>query len=290
MAQPQKVQTKTAQRKPKTGIGRTVPAPNPAANDFPGEQAPEFQSLAVAEFDGEPRVRDLDLAERLGFERPRKIRELIERNMAEITAMGICPAVGQNHGGGRGRPTKEFFLNEEQALVVAALSNTSQAREVRALLIRTFVAYRRGQIDPASLPAPDQEMIRRIDGISRMLSHKVTEIGKAIPALRAEFITTLLEHDPRAVAIGFKPALEVLKDHDVPQKGRRGFSQRVSNRLRRFSLANKHPMRESHETGRWLFHVDAISAWLEAEGAIMIRDHIDKVTGQTVLKLVRKTD
>lgn len=36
----------------------------------------------------EPRIRDCILAERLGFEQPRQIRELIERNLEEIKSYG----------------------------------------------------------------------------------------------------------------------------------------------------------------------------------------------------------
>jgi anti-repressor protein len=47
--------------------------------------------------EGEPRIRDLDLAERLGYERRRDIRKIIERFVNEI---GICATVAQNHGRG----------------------------------------------------------------------------------------------------------------------------------------------------------------------------------------------
>jgi hypothetical protein len=89
------------------------------------------------------------------------------------------------------------------------------------------------------------------------------------------------------MATTFKPALTVLEERNVPTKGRRGFSQRVSNRLRRYSLDRQFPMRSSHETGRWLFHVEAIAGWIALEGDAMIRDHIDKVAGQGRLRLVR---
>lgn len=139
----------------------------------------------------------------------------------------------------------------------------------------------------AAFPADVLEYLRRTDGIARMLSHKVTEIERALPALRAEMLTALVEADPRAVATTYKPSLTVLEERGVPPKGRRGFSQRVSNRLRRFSVDRQFPMRSSHETGRWLFHVDAIAGWMTQEGDAMIRDHIDKITGQTRLHLVQ---
>jgi hypothetical protein len=252
-------------------------SPPKAAND----PLPAYQ-FGLAEIDGEPRVRDLDLAERLGFDRPRDIRKLIERNRSEIEGLGTCATVAHVV---RGNPTKELHLNEEQALLVAVLSNAPQAAAVRAMLIRTFVSYRRGQI--GGLDERGLELLQRTDGIARMLSHKVTEIEKALPALRAELLTALIESDPRVVATTFKPALDVLEERGVPARGRRGFSQRVSSRLRRYSVDRQIPMRASHETKRWLFHADAIAGWMALEGDAMIRDHIDKVNGQGRLHLVR---
>lgn len=109
--------------------------------------------VALREVDGEPRVRDLDLAEKLGFDRPRKIRELIERNMAEVEKFGSS---APRRGAYRGKAFTEYFLNEEQALLVSVLSNAPNAAAVRAMLIRVFVAYRRGELEtkaPKANPA-----------------------------------------------------------------------------------------------------------------------------------------
>ena len=48
--------------------------------------------LTVADLDAvdsEPRIFDLVLADRLGFARPRTIRQLIERSMAELESYGL---------------------------------------------------------------------------------------------------------------------------------------------------------------------------------------------------------
>ena len=47
--------------------------------------------LMLIDHEGEPRVLDLQLAEALGFERPRKIRDLIARNKAELGRFGPTP-------------------------------------------------------------------------------------------------------------------------------------------------------------------------------------------------------
>lgn len=102
---------------------------------------------AITEINNEPRLRDLEIAKSLGMSRPRDIRKLIDRNKAEFERYGICATVAQNHSGGRGRPSQEYWLNEGQALLVAALSNTPNAADVRHALITVFLAYKKGQLD-----------------------------------------------------------------------------------------------------------------------------------------------
>ncbi len=114
--------------------------------------------VALREVDGEPRVRDLDLAEKLGFDRPRDIRKLIERNIVEIERFGTCATVAHVV---RGNPTKEFHLNEEQALLVSVLSNAPNAAAVRAMLIRVFVAFRRGELETKVPKAQNPALIGR---------------------------------------------------------------------------------------------------------------------------------
>ncbi|MFJ5486575.1 hypothetical protein ACIKTA_02500 [Hansschlegelia beijingensis] len=52
--------------------------------------------------------------------------------------------------------TEEFWLNEEQARLVATIFNAPHAAAVRAMLIRTFVARRGGH-----LPSVDQNKLAR---------------------------------------------------------------------------------------------------------------------------------
>jgi prophage antirepressor-like protein len=93
----------------------------------------------------EPRIQDLRLAQGLGFARPRVLRELIERNSAEIQRYGLTPRRTAKPKGGIGRPTDSYFLNEPQALLVCMFSNTPRAADVRQQLITVFMAWRRSQ-------------------------------------------------------------------------------------------------------------------------------------------------
>lgn len=100
----------------------------------------------------EPRVSHLRIAELLGT-RQQETARLIERNRTELEGYGeVCVTLTQTSAKG-GRPGREYWLTEGQALVVCALSRTPVAAAVRRALIEAFLAYRRGQL---ALPAPEQ--------------------------------------------------------------------------------------------------------------------------------------
>lgn len=58
-------------------------------------------SLVLTPIDGEPRVHDLALAEKLGFDQPRDIRKLIKRNRTKLEALGPCATVARVINGGQ---------------------------------------------------------------------------------------------------------------------------------------------------------------------------------------------
>ena len=93
--------------------------------------------------DGEPRILDLRVAERLGFARPRAVRQLIERSKTELESYGF---IATRCGAYRTRKFTEYWLNEPQALLVCLLSRTEKAAEVRRSLIAVFTAWRRGKL------------------------------------------------------------------------------------------------------------------------------------------------
>lgn len=114
-------------------------------------------ALTLADLDTtithEPRVRDLDLAERLGLTDPHSIRRTIDANRQELEGYGgISDRRSENTG--RGRPSTEYWLNEPQALLVCMFSRTERAAEVRRALIEVFTAWRRQQLVPSAGPQP----------------------------------------------------------------------------------------------------------------------------------------
>jgi hypothetical protein len=102
------------------------------------------RDLQIIENDNEPRVLDVRLAERLEFKRLADIRELIERNRAELERYGIIRMVRIIHVGA-GRPGFEYWLNEAQALVICMKSDAQRAADVRYEVITVFLAWRSGQ-------------------------------------------------------------------------------------------------------------------------------------------------
>lgn len=99
--------------------------------------------LTIRTIDNEPRIIDLDLAERLGYERPTKIRELIKRHIESLCAFGPLPTVGRVINGGE---ATEFYLNKQQAIFITTQAGTSEAVNATIYIIQKFDAYERGLI------------------------------------------------------------------------------------------------------------------------------------------------
>lgn len=160
-----------------TAIGGKMPMPDTAT--------PSGLSLSDlnTSVNHEPRILDLRLAERLGFANPLMVRKLIERNRDEIESHGIISMVEINHGGGRGRPGRQFWLNEGQALVVCMLSRTPNAAAIRTEVIGVYIAYRRGEKTGAYGRGADVKSVTAL--VSRQnqamrLTHKLQVTGNPV--------------------------------------------------------------------------------------------------------------
>lgn len=91
---------------------------------------------------GEPRIQDIELAKRLGYRRPRDIRQLIKRLLADgkLKDSGArctvpLPQTGAVHD--------EYWLDERSALKVIAKSETDLADDILTDVIEVFVRVRR---------------------------------------------------------------------------------------------------------------------------------------------------
>lgn len=130
-------------------IPQTAPEGNPFTLERVGDDAfvarIDAHEVHLSTPGGTPRTRDLDLAAWLGFERPRNIRKLIRRMEAEgkLTGIDWRSTVGrQSTGNGASREfaVTEAWLTREQALLVAAQSDTPQAWAVVRMMARVFDA------------------------------------------------------------------------------------------------------------------------------------------------------
>ncbi|MFD2677658.1 phage antirepressor KilAC domain-containing protein [Camelimonas lactis] len=106
--------------------------------------------ITLHEIDGQPLVHDENLARELGYSEPRMIRKLILRNVAELQGYGVlCRRVTKSSDPlGRGRPRNEFYLNEEQALLLCMFSEAEKAVAIRREIIAVYQAWRKGHLKP----------------------------------------------------------------------------------------------------------------------------------------------
>lgn len=114
--------------------------------------------------DEELRVRDLDLAQWLEFADPLTVRKLIRRHAeaGNINPVAVFATVAKTSGG---RPAREFWLSEEDALFVATQSETAKAVKVTKEMIRVFARARRGlapEIGPEIISALRSELARLV--------------------------------------------------------------------------------------------------------------------------------
>lgn len=88
--------------------------------------------------DGELRISDIELAERLGYPDVKLFRQLIRRNRADLDELGFCFTVKQNSGEQGGRRETVFWLNRAQAIHAVYRSETPVARRLAIVLTRAF--------------------------------------------------------------------------------------------------------------------------------------------------------
>lgn len=232
--------------------------------------------IQLVETHGEPTVRDVDLGTRLGMKRPDKIRQIIQRNMAEIESFGSLAQSVPNLGPAGGRPSVEFHLTEEQALCVCQLSRAPKAKDVRRMLIEVFTAYRRGHLVPDLTPSSVGGIVKAV--VNRALTEAVENL---IPTM----IEAAISKDPRIAAVDAIPALEVVKQKRVTMKGRRRVVQTTSNRLVRFCETHGYSVTRDL-SGRRLFSRAAVRHWLAEGGWGPVQDLVDAMAGQSRLHLV----
>ncbi|MCF6271618.1 MAG: hypothetical protein L3J37_00290 [Rhodobacteraceae bacterium] len=112
--------------------------------------------FAIQEIDGEARMRDLDIAMALEFERPRDMRKLVIRRKVELEEFGEINTVAADPPRHGGAATKEYWLNEKQALFICTKSEAKMALDITIQMIEVFSAWRHGQLVPRSAASPGE--------------------------------------------------------------------------------------------------------------------------------------
>ena len=110
------------------------------------------QSITPLLLEGEFRVLDTDLAERLGFAEPRAIRKLITRHRRDLERLGVCATVSQTSGTKGGRPAMAYYLNRKQAIFITAKSETPEATDITIEIIHRFDEYELGRATLSQQP------------------------------------------------------------------------------------------------------------------------------------------
>ena len=152
-------------------------------------------------------------------------------------------------------------------------------------------------ISTANLPADVLELISRTDGISRMLSHKVTEMEKGLaqilgtlPALVWHEVEAALASDPRRAVLNYVSVRQLLDEAKALPRGRNSLNRSIGNDLRSRALMATPPAHlcRCPHTGVWLFPRDFAGAYMRERGLGLVNQHNNRVTGQGSLPLSRQ--
>lgn len=128
--------------------------------------------------------------------------------------------------------------------------------------------------------------VRQVLGgiVKAVVTAQTEPLARALMDMRRDL--DALVADPAVQAtVEYRPMLDVVKEMGVGPKKRRSITQRLSARCRRWCLRNDRQtdVRESRETKRFLFHVDALAAFMTAEGNMLVSEHKAALGNQTVM-------
>lgn len=164
----------------------------------------------LREFEGEARVEDLRLGEVLGYENPKRVRDVIRRHRDELLRHGVLTQVASKpraSTGGRsgpvfatvaktpgktgGRPERFFVLNEAQAVLVTMFSRTERAADVRTQIVQVFIAWRHGKLAPANEPQRDPlaDLVARMELLERTVALHPVRQAQDYPLVLAHLPT-----------------------------------------------------------------------------------------------------
>lgn len=186
-----------------------------------------------ADRDREPLVSDEVLAQRLGFDRPRKIKDMIRRHIADgnINPFAVRTTVGQTGG----RPGTLYCLGEADALFLVTRSDTPKAIALTKEMIRVFMLARRGLM-PVS-PSVDSAVgaaLALVPGLVAQLEAYRADLGAMrmeIGTLRGELATGVIGAEVAKAEI-LRPLARVAALYATPTRKVKAVRRSMENRLR----------------------------------------------------------
>lgn len=207
---------------------------------------------------------------------------------------------------GQGIDRRAFDMTRDGFMLLAMGFTGSRAMAFKLRYIEQFNAMEAALKAQTALPdaAANGALIQRIDGISRMVAHKITGTEKMVKMIaesvgrsdaRIETVETavidlagrvrdlMLIADDRGRATREHISVrQLLDDAGAAQKGRNGLNRRVGNALRAMALTGNPPIpvRRCMHSGVWLFPVDLATGFMRSAGNRWVRDHNAKDSGQ----------
>lgn len=92
------------------------------------------KSFTIIPINGELRIHDLEIGERLGFADPRMIRKLIKGNTEKLNKISVLYAERKPSGDQGGRPATEYYLTAAQAAFIVMNCETGLATNAKLAL------------------------------------------------------------------------------------------------------------------------------------------------------------
>lgn len=141
-------------------------------------------------------------------------------------------------------------------------------------------------VSVAQLPPEVLEMIRRDDGISRMLAHKVTGIEQTVQTLTAAVtaMATAIRPPADGIYVTGRTAGEIWRAHGFPPiRVTCWFSNRLSKMGCQIGDGRRVPVGLSRAK---LFDPDKADNWLKNGGRKLVEEYIAKRKGQGNLRLI----
>jgi len=247
----------------------------------------EGAPVRVVQIEGEPHFIGKDVAERLGYADPTNAMKQHCRGV--VKRHPIVDALG--------RSQQARIISEPDVLRLIIKSTLPAADRFERWVfedvlpsIRKTGAYASPGVSYGGLAPETLEMVRRTDGISRMLSHKVTEIEKTLPTIVAALSLIAAQLTPNAglIARRGRTAGEIWKEGGFPKLK---VTSWFSNRLVQMGCQIEGGVcGELGGRTAKLFDPDRSRTWLDNGGRALVAEYLARRQGQKVFRLVPKTE